>query len=493
MENLPAAIYIKDEKSRVVFSNRYLNDLIGTSNPVGESCFCHFPEAEAQQMALDDQSVVTKGAFTTLETITDHDGKLRVFSTIKFALPTDSDNSLIGGISLDITQLKKAESAIRESEERFRTLIESSPVAILLARDNRFIYVNKALCRMVGYTTSESILGRSLFEFIAPEYHERVTHYILARSKGEPAEEHYEAVGIRRDGTRFPYEISVTVIQLSDGPVTMAYVNDISARKTAENLLIMSEAKFRRAESIAGIGHWEFHLDTGKVTASEGTIQIYDCMSEPVFLDDVIQRTLPEFRPLFRKNLEDLIADGKPREFEYRMHHLSDQTVRDIRAIAEYNPQTNTAFGVIKDMTRYKKAETALRESEELFRTLVQQSADAIVLIDDDGIIIEWNDAAEKITGIPRSEAIGAVHVDLMVTLMIPQHQNEERISRFRGMMDEALRTGTSEVFFKQIEAQIIRRDGERRIIQQTAFPIKTTKGYRIGSIVRDITGVPPA
>ncbi len=640
------------------------------------------------------------------------------------------------------------EQELRRSEERFRNLIDASPVPILLARDGRFVYVNRAFCRMTGFADAGEVVGKELLGFIAPEYREQVAGYIRARTRGEPAAVHYEAAGLRRDGSRFPYEITVAVILLSDGPVTMAFVSDISERKAAEEAVARSDARLRRAEVIAGIGHWEFRMETGIALASEGARKIYGISGNEWKIEEIQKIPLPEYRDMLDNAIRGLIAGERPYDVGFRIRRPTDNAILDIRSLAEYDPRSRTVFGVIQDVTAQKRAEAEIRESEkkhrdlveaspdciwevdtagrftylspkmadilgyepeellgktffdllspdqaayarelfgrsmqeyrglitieiialhadghpvdleirsagatddrggitgfrgisrditvrkraeaalreneafltsifeniplmlfvkdardlrfvrfnragedllgysrsemigkndrdffpkeqaeffsgkdrevldgklpvdipeetigtrclgdrilhtrkipilsecgepryllgiaediteqrtaaarlrdseEMFRSLVRESADGISLIDEEGRVIEWNNAIAVITGISRGEAIGALQSDLLVTLMVPEHRTPERIERFRSAIGEAQKTGESPWFSRIIEARILRRDGEQRVIHQLVFPIPTMKGYRIGSMVRDVTDLKSA
>jgi PAS domain S-box-containing protein len=135
-----------------------------------------------------------------------------------------------------------------------------------------------------------------------------------------------------------------------------------------------------------------------------------------------------------------------------------------------------------------RRAEDTLSESEETFRSLVEESADGILLVDETGKVIEWNPALAEILGISRTEAVGKRYIDLLERTLIPEHRDPERIARLRTEMDTMLATGTSTLLSRRLEVEICRPDGTRRTIQQTVFPVRTSRGFRIGSISRDIT-----
>jgi PAS domain S-box-containing protein len=274
---------------------------------------------------------------------------------------------------------------LRKSEERFRSLIDASPVPIVLAREGRFVYANHAFCRLTGDASPAEFEGRDLLEFVALEFHDKVAGFIRARDLGEQADAHYESVGVRKDGSRFPYEISVAVIGLSDGPVTMAFITDISERKAAEEALAKSGARLKRAELVAGIGHWEFYLDLNTVRASDGARSIYGMCGEQWSIPDVQKIPITEYRPLLDEALRALIREGRPYDIEFRIRRPTDNAVRDIHSLAEYDPRARIVFGVIQDVTLQKQAEATLRESENKYRSIVETTPDLIWEIDTGG------------------------------------------------------------------------------------------------------------
>ncbi|MBP7686615.1 MAG: PAS domain S-box protein [Thermoflexales bacterium] len=135
-----------------------------------------------------------------------------------------------------------------------------------------------------------------------------------------------------------------------------------------------------------------------------------------------------------------------------------------------------------------RQAEEAQRISEQKFRSFVEESSEGITLLDEEGTIIEWNRAREKMTGLAASQVLGRLLWDVQYDMLPPESRTPERGEQTRQVMTDALRTGRSALFDNVIEAEILTQAGERRYIQQTIFPIKTDRGYRIGSVTRDIT-----
>ncbi|OPX63944.1 PAS domain S-box protein [Methanoregula sp. PtaB.Bin085] len=370
-------------------------------------------------------------------------------------------------------ETSRKEQELRRSEERFRNLIDASPVPVLLARDGKFVYVNHAFCTMTGHDSMDEIVGKNLLDFVAPEFRETVAGYVRARSRGEPAAVRYESMGLRKDGSRFPYEISVAVIPLSDGPVTMAFVTDISERKAADEALKISGARLKRAEQIAHIGHWEFSLGKNTVTASDGARSIYGLTGELWTIPEVQKIPLPEYRTMLDDTLRGLVHDGRPYDVEFRIRRSTDNALVDVRSIAEYDAGTNTVFGVIQDVTERNRASEALRKSERRFSLFMENLPAAVYIKDADGNVLFSNQYLNRLFG--WSDPVGRSTRDLL-----PRDVAERMIRDDR----DAIRRGTVNTLESVTDAQ-----GNDRIFSTTKFSLPDPSGSPLlGGISLDIT-----
>jgi PAS domain S-box-containing protein len=138
------------------------------------------------------------------------------------------DPVIITGTCEDVTDTRQAEEKVREGEERFHILFEQSPVPIGLSRDGKILNVNAAHARLFGYSDPTEMRGMSLLEQVAPRYRDEVIRQLRVHEPGLEGPRSYRAIGVRLDGTEFPFSAEVATIVLADGPATLAFITDLT-------------------------------------------------------------------------------------------------------------------------------------------------------------------------------------------------------------------------------------------------------------------------
>ncbi len=175
----------------------------------------------------------------------------------------------------DITERKHSEKALRESEERYRILIDALPDGVIVHSEGSVVFANPASASIIGVSSPDELIGKQIIEFVHPKYRKRAIKRIqLSLSKGESLPM-AEEILLRRDGT--PIDVGVSGISFSYAgkPAILTVINNISERKRAQKDLQESEKRFRALI--------ENNADAITLLDAEG-ITIYDSPAAPGML-----------------------------------------------------------------------------------------------------------------------------------------------------------------------------------------------------------------
>lgn len=161
----------------------------------------------------------------------------------------------IAVLSIDVTEQKKALKALKESEKRFRTLIEDAPIGIAMFREFHFSYVNRAYSTIFGFNDPSELIGTLIDERIAPQCRNDISTLELGRVSSESVPIGYETVGMRKNGSQFPCYVDITTLVFDDGPVSISFARDFTEREQARDLMIQTEKMTMIGGLAAGMAH----------------------------------------------------------------------------------------------------------------------------------------------------------------------------------------------------------------------------------------------
>jgi PAS domain S-box-containing protein len=309
------------------------------------------------------------------------------------------------GVQYDITELKRTEEELRQSEKRFKMLSQEVVEGIILSENGRIIDANRSVTEMFGYRLEE-LIGKDAIDLTSPEYREMVRQRI-----SDEDTRHYESMGLKKDGTIFPVEIRPRHLPYSGRRIRVTSVIDLTERKQAEEALIMSEERYRTlVEQLPAVTYMQ-EIENGTLAYVSPQIEGVLGYSPEEYLanPDLRSQTIhPEDRGWVLQ--EDIRTDetGEPYSVEYR------RTSRDGRvvwvreeAVLVRDSEGRPLFwqGILMDVTERKHQEEALRQSETLYRTVVEQAEENIFLVDATSRrVLDANDALLRSLGYTDDE-----------------------------------------------------------------------------------------
>ena len=157
----------------------------------------------------------------------------------------------VATLFLDISERKRAEQALRESEEQYRLLVENAGDGIFIAQDGVVRFANRRASQMAGYGDAREVTGRSMLDFISPEDHALVFDRHVRRLRGEDVPSTYALRMRRKDGTTFWTQLNAVTIEWKGQPASLNFIRDISEQKRLEEQLAAAE-RLRSVGTLAG-------------------------------------------------------------------------------------------------------------------------------------------------------------------------------------------------------------------------------------------------
>ncbi len=380
----------------------------------------------------------------------------------------------------DITERKRAEIALQKSEERFRCMVETTRDIIYTIDVNGVLtYVNPTAETLMGYSIDE-LKGKSFEQIVAPECIDLVKDRFKRAMKGEfiPV---YEIDMIRKDGARLPIEFNGVTIYDSEGKPSGRYGvgRDITERKQAEEALRASELRYQAIFENTGT--------TMLIVEEDMTIVLANCGFESLtgYKREEIEGKKKWTEFVEKGDLEKMITQHQFREegsglakknYEFRLVHR-DGHVKNIILTVNMIPGTERSVASLMDITDRKKAEDALRISEERHRLITDNMSDMIRFTDMNGKILYYSPSHEKILGYSPEDRVGKNIEDFW-------HQED------RERIHEELRNALTSKSLGKIDYRIRHADGHY-VWLETARDFVSDADGNIKAVIfssRDIT-----
>jgi PAS domain S-box-containing protein len=387
------------------------------------------------------------------------------------------------GMGRDITARVQAEQALRQSEERYRAILETMNEG-LFENDlqGNFTYINSTGCKMLGYKREE-LIGKNFREFSSAEladYIYKAFHHVYKTGNTDIMIE-YEIKP--KDGSRRILQYHPWLIKDSNGKTIgfRSLVRDVTEQENAEDALKKSEEKYRTILETMNEGLFENDLKGNYTYVNEAACKMLGYTKEELLGRNYREFTRPELVKLLYDVFHRVYETGNPEllvDYEVerkdgtkRFHQSHPSLIRD----ADGKP---VGFrNLVRDVTDRKNAEDALRKSEEKYRTILETMEEGLIETDLEGNATYVNNAACRLHGYRLEEMIGA---------NFRKHHTPEMAERVYQIFNRIYNTGQPEM----MEVEIIRKDGSIRTHQSTGSLMRDASGQPIGfrNIIRDVT-----
>jgi len=495
LDNIQDTVWLKDKDFRFVAVNkaflsktmRHIGDILGHSD------YDFVPKELKEKRQAIDLLIIRNGqAMAFEECLPEPEGTLIWIETVETPM-RNSQGEIVGitGVTREITQRKEMEQKLKDSEERFRLLVEHARDIIFHIRmlpKPHFEYISPSVTAITGYTPEEHKAD--------PDIIFKMTHPEDLPIRQRMLKEHaYDNIPvsfriIRKDGkTIWVEQLSIPFYDDHGNVIAIeGIVRDISERKRVEEELIKNKKALSLSAKLAKLGPWEydpqkevfifndeFYAIYGTSVEREGATMTPEQYSreftypESALPNDInahVTQNLPPGENITRTIHRILRRDGEIRFIEVLSKITKDSTGRII-----------DWYGANQDITESKLAEEAMRASEEKYRSLVQNVRLGIFRAAPDagGRFQEINETLEKITGFSRNELLNMAVKDLYTDL--------EDWTRFVDHLDSTPGTASFETYFDK-------KDGTKIAVSIIANTIKdkTNRAIYIDGILEDIT-----
>ncbi|MEG4810019.1 PAS domain S-box protein [Microcoleus sp. F8-D3] len=469
LEASPLAICFMDREMRFIRINQVLAELNGLpiEQHLGQDFRQLLPEHAAKFAPIIQQVLATGQPVLNLEMSGEPDGKPGYFGYwLANYYPVKNERAEIIGVGLiitDITAAKQTELALRESEIRFRSVVESNMIGIGFWDANGEVTdANDALLEMIGYTREDLVSGRIRWIDITPPEYGEIDRTAVAQVLASGSCAPYEKEFIRSDGTRFPILIGGGTLQGCQDKGAL-FVLDITDRKQAQNQLRENEIRIRRQLAELDLVYNTTPVGLCFVDTNLRYIRLNECLaaingrSIAEHLGRTVREVIPEMADMVERIYRQVLATQTPvLDLEIKAETKQQPGVLRDWQISFYpvSDESGTLLGVstvVAEITDRNQAKRVIQQSEAIFRRLFESNIFGVAIGDFSGRIAYANQSLLNMVGYTRSDLLsGQMRWDRMTP---PEYLHLDALAA-----QELRAKGVATPFKKEY----IRKDGSR-------------------------------
>ena len=380
----------------------------------------------------------------------------------------------IQGIAHNITEQKQSQQIVKESEEKYRRLFDSSPDLIIETDEKgNILAINPMMLKSIG-VPSDKLIGKNIFDIFPREIAEeraKIARTALKEMKNQESED-------KRAG-RYFQNIYVPIIHPGGKKTIQLIARDTTDQKKAEEILQESEEKYRTL--IENADDQIFLIDeTLKVLSlNTSAARTFGKKPEEVVGESILDLFPKEIANGYSENLIKVFKTGEKYKFETKLitGEIKAWISANLTPVKDQYGKVVSVLGVARDITERKKIEEEVIESEEKLKRILDSSPDAITVTDLNGNIIECNQITSKIYGLPKAELIGKNALEFF---------SPKDREKAKDNLKKTLELGS----IKNVEYTLLTKDGREYPAELSASLIRDASGnpQSFVAITRDIT-----
>jgi PAS domain S-box-containing protein len=383
------------------------------------------------------------------------------------------------GLARDLSGHKKMEEDIRESEQKYRKLVEIFPHAIIIFQDDKVVFANEATAQMLGFENAQRLIGMDSLEPVPDRLKAALKQFVMDNVIGKPGAHFCNQTSLKRtDGKEFPVDVYAAAMTYLGRPAIQAIVINTYERKEAENALQKSEEAFRHL--VENVNDVLFTIDHNEVItyASPAVEHILGYNPAEMIGQKIESFIYAEDMAGVRQAFVDVL-NGNLKPDEYRVVTKTGK-IKWVRTSSRpfYEGDAIVGIqGVLVDITERKMAEEALKESEAKYRTIVENMQDVFYRADLEGNIIMASPSGLRLLGYDSFDQLSNLNLARDFYYDINDR-------------DKVLQAMEASGFVSDYEVKLKRRDGSFIYAAATSHFYYGPNGERLGveGVCRNIT-----
>jgi PAS domain S-box-containing protein len=441
VENSPDIILELDHKGSILFCNRVLTGL-NKEDAIGTNLLDYIQKEHHKKVRQALDRSVTRRRNTSYEVSVTTPAGTRWWSTRVLPLERNGRLDRFLLIITDNTEARRSVEALTLSEERYRNLVENSPLPIFVYSDETIRYLSPMGVKLIGASGSEKLLGRSILDFVHPDDRETARQSLIQETNTVDKTTQSEFRIKRIDGQILNVVCSAIHVNFEGEPSKLAIIKDVTARVKAEEALRASETKFRYITENMRDAVWMMDFNWQHIYISPSIEKIRGFTTDEIRNLPIEESLPPHSLENAKRLLADVLStggyaeDGSPFTVMFEQEeYCKDGTLiwTEVQATLVYDEEGKPVgmMGITRDITERREAEKSLKQSEEQYRNLLENSPLPIIIHREGKVIYANAMAMSTMNAESTDQMVG------METMDFVHESNREELLKMREYLNE--------------------------------------------------------